>query len=59
MKQYFEIQFSESLALGMSSIAASEKVANSFLDGKPQKSGNAKVTNADRHAAFWSASFVR
>ncbi len=58
MKSYFEVQFSDCLAKGLLLLAASETVAHSFLDGKPQRSGKAKVTNADRHAAFWSASFV-
>jgi hypothetical protein len=54
MKSYFEAQFSDCLAKGLSLLAASETAAHSFLDGKPQRSGKAKVTNADRHAAFWS-----
>lgn len=39
-------------------VAAAEHTATTYLDGKPAKQGKHKVTRAQRHAAFWSSSFL-
>jgi hypothetical protein len=44
---------------GLSIETAADHAATSFQDGKPSGRGKHKCSGADRHAAFWSAHFLR
>lgn len=52
--KYYEARFLQSVQL----VAAAEHAATAYLDGKPAQQGKRKVTRAQRHAAFWSSSFL-
>ena len=53
MSGYYTRRFDQAKAEGLSDVAAAETVATALLDGKP--AGLA----AGRHAAFWTAGFIR
>lgn len=42
----------------MSELKAADLAATAFLDGKPERRGKKKLTATERHAAFWSSTFL-
>ena len=55
---YFDHRFQQLTAAGEASPCAVEEAALAYLDGKPALRGKHKVTRAERHASFWSSSFL-
>lgn len=55
---YFDQHFQQLTAEGKAPSCAVEEAALAYLDGKPALRGKHKVTRAERHAAFWSSSFL-
>jgi Holliday junction resolvase-like predicted endonuclease len=58
MNHYYDQRFQHLMDSGASLLGATEEVARAYLDGKPALRGKYKVTWAERHAAFWSSSFL-
>jgi hypothetical protein len=59
MTSYYETLFAEGVYRGLSELLAADLVATAFLEGKPERRGKHKTTSTERHAAFWSASFIQ
>lgn len=57
MNDYYENLFAKALHQTSSVEKAAQTVADALLDGKPTR--NSKATAAERHAAFWTCSFIR
>lgn len=57
LNNYFEDLFAKALHQTSSVEKAAQTVADALLDGKPMR--NARATAAERHAAFWTCSFIR
>lgn len=55
---YCEQRFQRLICAGGNAVVAVEDVALTYLDGKPALRGRHEVTRAERHAAFWSSSFL-
>lgn len=55
---FFDQRFEHLTATGEAPFIAAEHVALAYLDGKLTLRGNHKVTRSERHAAFWSSSFL-
>ena len=55
---YFADFFQRLIAAGEALSNALDQVALAYLDGKPALRGKQKVSRAERHAAFWSSSFL-
>ena len=55
---YYESRFQRQVQTDADLIAAIEHITTAYLDGKPALQGKQKVTRAQRHAAFWSSSFL-
>lgn len=55
---YYEARFHRQAQVNEDMFAAAEQVATAYLDGKPVLQGQHKVTRTQRHAAFWSSSFL-
>ena len=53
----FERRFEQLIAAGEALPVAVENTAFSYLDTKPIRNGK-PLTRAERHAAFWSSSFL-
>lgn len=58
MSSYYETLFANASQSGLSESIAADLAATAFLDGKPERRGKKKITATERHAAFWSASFL-
>lgn len=58
MSSYYETLFVNASRRGLPESEAADLAAIAFLDGKPERRGNNKLTATERHAAFWSASFL-
>lgn len=58
MSSYYETLFSDAWRSGLSESIGADLAATAFLDGKPERKGKSKITATERHAAFWSASFL-
>lgn len=58
MSSYYETLFANASQSGLPESAAADLAAIAFLDGKPERRGKKKLTAVERHAAFWSASFI-
>jgi Holliday junction resolvase-like predicted endonuclease len=56
--QYYEQRFQHLIDAGKDLAIAVEEAALAYLDGRPTHHGKRKVTRAQRHAAFWSSSFL-
>ena len=56
--KYFVHYFQQLIAAGEAPSCAVENAALAYLDSKPTRNGKHKVTRAERHAAFWSSSFL-
>ncbi len=54
----YERRFQRLIDAGEDLPFAAEYAALAYLDGKPALRGKYKVTRAERHAAFWSSSFL-
>ena len=54
---YFDQRFQQLIAEGKSLAVTVEAAALAYLDNKPIRNGK-PLTRADRHAAFWSSSFL-
>ena len=54
----YERRFQRLIDAGEDLPFAAEHAALAYLDGKPALRGKYKVTRAERHAAFWSSSFL-
>lgn len=50
--------FASNLAAGHSVTDAAERVAHTYLDGKPRQQGKRKITRTARDAAFWSGEWL-
>ncbi|CAG0989733.1 hypothetical protein RHDC1_02316 [Rhodocyclaceae bacterium] len=59
MSLYYETFFSDALRSGLPESTGADLAATAFLDGKPDRNGKSKITATERHAAFWSASFLQ
>ena len=55
---YSDQRFQQLFAAGDTKSHAAEHVALAYIDGKPALRGKHKVTRSERHAAFWSSSFL-
>ncbi len=55
---YYEQRFQRLMDAGEGLARALEGTALAYLDGKPARHGNQKVTREQRHIAFWSCSFL-
>jgi Holliday junction resolvase-like predicted endonuclease len=55
---YYQQRFNRLVDAGEDSHFAAEDTALAYLDSKPALRGNHKVTRSERHAAFWSCSFL-
>ncbi|MDO8771940.1 MAG: hypothetical protein Q7K57_25150 [Burkholderiaceae bacterium] len=55
---YFDQRFEHLTATREAPSFAVEHAALAYLDGKPALRGKHKVTRSERHAAFWSSSFL-
>jgi hypothetical protein len=58
MSSYYETLFLDACRNGRSESIGADLAATAFLDGKPERKGKSKITATERHAAFWSASFL-
>jgi hypothetical protein len=57
LDNYFELRFQRLIDLGDGAPVALDDAALAYLDNKPLRNGN-RLTRAERHAAFWSSSFL-
>ena len=55
---YYEALFSDACRSGLSESISADLAATAFLDGKPERKGKSKITATERHAVFWTASFL-
>lgn len=55
---YYDRLFSSQLSSGTSVAEAAKTAADAFLDGKPAVRASHKTTWTDRHAVFWSSTFL-
>jgi Holliday junction resolvase-like predicted endonuclease len=55
---YYEACFHRQAQMDANLFAAVEHTATTYLDGKPALQGKHKVTRSQRHAVFWSCSFL-
>jgi Holliday junction resolvase-like predicted endonuclease len=58
MTKHRETPFTSLIGKDTHVTAAAMELATKYLDGKPALRGKHKVTRAERHAAFWSSSFL-
>jgi hypothetical protein len=58
LANYYEARFHRQMQTDANLVAAIKHTATAYLDGKPALQGKHKVTWAQRHAAFWSSSFL-
>jgi hypothetical protein len=58
MSSYYETLFVNAIRRGLPESEAADLAAVAFLDDKPERRGKNKITATERHAAFWSASFL-
>ena len=54
---YYERRFQRLIAAGVDLLFAAKHAALAYLDSKPTRNGK-PLTRAERHAAFWSSSFL-
>ena len=52
-------RYAAGIEAGHSSTDAAALVAEFYLDGKPRRQGNRRITSAERDAALWSSEFLR
>lgn len=58
MSAYYENLFAQAKAEGASDATAADRAAIAFLDGRPTRRGKHAITPDERHAGFWSATFL-
>ncbi|NUN62193.1 MAG: NERD domain-containing protein [Burkholderiaceae bacterium] len=58
IRNFYDTHFKKLVDGGTSGLAAAESTATAYLDGKPALRGKHKITNSERHAAFWSSNFL-
>lgn len=58
MSAYYRNLFAQAKAEELSDADAADRAAIAFLDGRPARRGKHRVAAGERHAAFWSATFL-